>query len=277
MLRALLGRCRPDPKTCCSCEDELLTAAWRESLEQASAVPEEYADCSTPNSVVAYRAGGTSNSYHETLSTGSSPGSGIGGVSLSLDRVGGEPPAHGGPPLLEVPPEFGHLQLDKVWDAPGGAGGFGGGLAESWHDEEEQRGFLRTSLRAFVRSMLQGVCIHVLHGDGQTVIAEAWLNSELTHLVLHTPKVQRPVALRFIKGICSAEETMYSGQSQTRFLDSRCTNFILQDGQVLTFVFSNKDTRDYFEVCMKVVLLAKAPGGPTAHEGSASQLPDTLA
>lgn len=222
------GYCKasPDDAMCCSCRDdsELLTAAWRHSLDADDALP-----------VVPGPAGGAAEDQR------------------------GEPPAasRGVPPVLQVPPEFDLVRLDRFGEAAG---------AGSRTPEEQQR-LLQMCLKTFARALLRGIRMSVLLDDGRTLLTEASLDSELTHLVLHMPNVQCPVALRCIEKICSPDEVSAGAVLTTNqaYLDERCTTLVLRGGQFLTFVFEASRSREYFEMCLKVVILAK--GGGAATEG----------
>lgn len=184
----------------------------------------------------------------------------------------------GGPPPLEVAPEFDSLSLeyDQLDDCS----------PEAPKRAIEQRRLLQASLRAFTRSLLKGVCLRVLLDDGRTLFTEASMDSDLTHLVLHMTSAQRPVALKCIERICAPEDVVRSGVQTTNaaFLDVRCSTLLLQDGQFLTFVFDALRTREYFEMCLKVILMAKAgeegerelPGRPGAIVPRAPELEETF-
>lgn len=162
----------------------------------------------------------------------------------------------GGPPPLEVAPEFDSLSLDYAQ--------LDGFSPEAPRRVVEQRRLLQACLRAFTRSLLRGVCLRVLLDDGRTLFTEASLDSDLTHLVLHMTSAQRPVALKCIERLCAPEDVVRGGVQTTNaaFLDVRCSTLLLQDGQFLTFVFDALRTREYFEMCLKVILMAKASDEP---------------
>lgn len=124
---------------------------------------------------------------------------------------------------------------------------------------ERQKSLLQASLHAFTRSFFSGVCLRVLLDDGRTLFTEASLDSDLTHIVLHMTNSQRPVALRSIERLCSPEDVVRGGvqTSNAGFVDGTCCTLLLQDGQFLTFVFDTVATREYFETCLQVLLLAK--------------------
>lgn len=234
---ALFGNyCRPIPEDpmCCSCRDEgeLLTAAWRESVEQDDSALPKF----------------------------SNPGGAGGGTCES-------PASRGVPPVLQVPPEFDLVRLDKYREAPS---------SDSRTPEEQQR-LLQVCLRSFARALLRGIRMSVLLDDGRTLLTEASLDSELTHLVLHMPNVQCPVALRSIEKICSPDEVTAGAVLTTNqaYLDERCTTLVLRGGQFLTFVFEAFRAREYFEMCLKVVILAKGTtlGAPPAGSGESQDDP----
>lgn len=147
-------------------------------------------------------------------------------------------------PPLEAAPEFTRWQLET-------------GSAE------QQKSLLQASLHAFTRSFFSGVCLRVLLDDGRTLFTEASLDSDLTHIVLHMTNSQRPVALRSIERLCSPEDVVRGGVQTTNagFVDARCCTLLLGDGQFLTFVFEAVATREYFQTCLQVLLLAKEGHG----------------
>merc|ERR1719174_331448 len=226
---------RPNQQVCCSCKDEneLLTAAWRESLEtdpDTAAIPKPQA-----------------------------PGEPCRGSDSA------SPVSRGVPPVLQVPAEFDSVRL----------GGFNE-VSPSTRTPEEQQRLLQTCLRTFARALLRGIRMSVLLDDGRTLLTEASLDSELTHLVLHMPNVQCPVALRCVEKICSPDEVATGSVHTTNqaYLDERCTTLVLRGGQFLTFVFETSKTREYFEMCLKVVILAKGTGFGAAPAGSGESQSD---
>lgn len=225
----LMGNpCRPkfeDPM-CCSCRDEgeLLTDAFRRSLDDAE-------DSQALPKLVGQPLGSSNNGSDAA-------------------------PARGVPPVLQVPPEFDIVRLDRFGEGPG----------TSTRSPEEQQQLLQMCLRTFARALLRGIRMSVLLDDGRTLLTEASLDSELTHLVLHMPNVQCPVALRCIEKICSPDEVSAGAVLTTNqaYLDERCTTLVLRGGQFLTFVFEASRSREYFEMCLKVVILAK--GGSSLEQ-----------
>jgi len=233
---------------CCSCRDdgELLTAAWRRTLDSD--------DAALPKLVG--NAGGSGGNH------------------------GDSPASRGVPPVLQVPPEFDLVRLDR----------FSKAADVGSRTPEEQQRLLQMCLRTFARALLRGIRMSVLLDDGRTLLTEASLDSELTHLVLHMPNVQCPVALRCIEKICSPDEVTAGAVLTTNqaYLDERCTTLVLRGGQFLTFVFEASRSREYFEMCLKVVILAKggaslgtttdlesenSPSSPTASQPSAAPAP----
>eukprot|EP00913_Durusdinium_trenchii_P035473 g33198.t1 len=134
---------------------------------------------------------------------------------------------------LQVPPEFEGAQKRVLQGANG-----------DLSDQKEQQRCLQVCVRAFTKALLQGVNVCVLLDDHRTRLAEARLDSDLTHLVLHVPHTQHPVALRCIEGVSCPTSTWP-------------TVSYSEDWQYLTFVFDNTRVREYFEMCLKVLILAK--------------------
>jgi len=152
---------------------------------------------------------------------------------------------------LEVAAEF-----DRAW-------GIGGQASQV--TEEEQRRCLQASVQAFTRSLLRGISMSVLLEDGRTLLAEASLDTDLTHLVLHVPNLQHPVALRCIESVGAPYDvTQADGMTSSQaYLEERCTTLVIKGGQYLTFVFASPSTREYFEVCLKVLIVAREGAVPS--------------
>lgn len=222
----------PEDMGCCSCREdgELLTAAWRDSVEKE-------------------------HSRADSIGTGELPEMFPAG---SRQAEGSATATRGVPPTLQVPPEFDSVRLDKPLEMPTGK-------------PDERTRLLQSCLRSFTRALLRGIRMSVLLDDGRTLLTEASLDSELTHLVLHMPNVQCPVALGCIESICSPDEVSAGAVliANQAHLDDRCTTLVLRGGQFLTFVFEAPRPREYFEMCLKVVILAK--GGSDMPGGGASQ------
>jgi len=239
---ALLGNlCRPHGKPpedaiCCSCRDE------GELLTSAWIDNLESADVDIPKL----------------------PIPGMGGQS---PRGCNSPVSRGGmPPVLTVPPEFDLVRFDRFGDT-----------SYSTRTPDEQQRLLQTCLRSFARALLRGIRMSVLLDDGRTLLTEASLDSELTHLVLHMPNVQCPVALRCIEKICSPDEVTAGAVLTTNqaYLDERCTTLVLRGGQFLTFVFETSKSREYFEMCLKVLILAKGQEELSAGSGESQSEPQS--
>lgn len=281
LFRAFWTSCQPERGECSGCRgsDSMLTTEWRASLEKANgqagmgeydcvhvassaACGGEETSCTTQppaEPAAAGTAAAADDAAARVLGQKSRTAESTAAESSGLQAVFA---TRGGPPPLEVAPEFDSLSLDHTQ------------LDDCLPPQQavEQRRLLQASLRAFTRSLLRGVCLRVLLDDGRTLFTEASLDSDLTHLVLHMTSAQRPVALKCIERICAPEDVVRGGVQTTNaaFLDVRCSTLLLQDGQFLTFVFDALRTREYFEMCLKVILMAKAgdegdmPGRPCA-------------
>ncbi|CAJ1457370.1 unnamed protein product [Effrenium voratum] len=196
-------------------------------------------------------------------------------ANLSVGKDRGEvkvsAPSSAGPAgnfrSLQVPPEFDGAQR-KVLEAASGV------LSPtSARDRDDQQRCLQACVRAFTRALLAGVNVCVLLDDNRTRLAEARLDSDITHLVLHVPHAQHPVALKYIKGICCPTATWptvtYGEESS---LQCRAT-LTMRGGQYLTFVFDTARVREYFEMCLKVLIIAK--GEWTNPEDSGEEISPT--
>jgi len=279
-LQALFTGCSSkEALACCSCkeENEVLTAAWIDSLERVSVLPEASSrgkgalDASSPGAAEPPKrtAAGDAVAAPGASPDGGSPDGGkraAGSLPVSPAWLG----------LLQVPPEFDGARRGVLSAA---ASAEGCSAQENRAEEEaEERRCLQASLRAFTRALLRGISVNVLLDDGRTRLAEARLDSELTHLVLHVPHAQHPVALKCIESVCTPDEAVSAGgvidMPNQAFYDERCTTLIIRGGQFLTFVFDSLRTRGYFEMCLKVLILAK--GGGTEPKPSPAEGDDSL-
>mmetsp|Transcript_107695 Transcript_107695/g.170007 ORF Transcript_107695/g.170007 Transcript_107695/m.170007 type:complete len:267 (-) Transcript_107695:30-830(-) len=204
--------CRP--VVCCNCteESELLTAAWRESVEIDDVVLPKV----------------------HSQSAGKETYNSMGGA----------------PPILQAPAEFEGMRSIGSLDLT---------TPKSATDQQQ---LLQVCLRSFTQSLLRGTRMSLLLDDGRTLLTNVALDSDVTHLVLHMPTTQCPVSLKSITSICSPDEVAEGtiAFANKEHLDERCSTLVLQTGQFLTFVFDSSRTREYFEMCMKVVLLVKNKG-----------------
>lgn len=160
---------------------------------------------------------------------------------------------------LKVPPEFDAVTV-SIRGIPG------------------QQANLQALILGFTRALLRGVSLNVLLDDGRTLLTGAALDSDLTHLVLHVPNMQHPVALSNIADLCSPS-VVYQARCTTVILpvpDNSCITLVMHGGEFLTLLFEDVRLREYFEFCFKVVILAgsqrpelgtpDAPDPPTAKE-----------
>ncbi|CAE7537919.1 hypothetical protein AK812_SmicGene41908 [Symbiodinium microadriaticum] len=163
---------------------------------------------------------------------------------------------------LQVPAEFDGAQT-KVLQAV--SGNYSPSSAREKHDQQR---CLKVCVQSFTRALLQGINVCVLLDDNRTRLAEARLDSDITHLVLHVPHAQHPVALKYIDGICPPTPTWPTPSfGEDGCLQSRAT-LTMRGGQFLTFVFDSPRVREYFEMCLKVLIIAK--GGERTPEDTSS-------
>mmetsp|Transcript_87541 Transcript_87541/g.245911 ORF Transcript_87541/g.245911 Transcript_87541/m.245911 type:complete len:313 (-) Transcript_87541:101-1039(-) len=226
---------------CCGCkeENEILTAALRERLEQEGGDYAAMKLMAPPRDA----AGALPKTQADSMGTAAFD---------SASATAGRAPLT----ALEVPNEFDNVRLPELMSS-----------VNSDPSDEGRRLALKVCLRSFTRTMLRGVCMSVLLDDGRTLLTDASLDSDLTHLVLFVPNLQHPVALSCIEGVCSPCKVMTNEAlaCNRTLLDERCTTLIIQGGHFVTLVFDASRTREYFEVCLKVLILARerALGSPS--------------
>lgn len=244
----------------------MLTKAWIDSLEQVSVLGE------SPVKVPHTREGVPSPAAsHRHGEASPLPGARNSPPAVPTLPMPGAPwqAASGGSGLtmLSVPSEFdgvrgGVLQSPLAKDTESGSLGIPPQAAQ------EQRQCLQACLRAFTRSLLRGITVSVMLDDGCTCLAEARMDSELTHLVLHVPNAQHPVALKSIESVSLPDESWLPQVQRPHMgqVDLCCVTLIIEGGQFLTLVFDSPRTREYFEVCLKVLILARESNSPASRQ-----------
>jgi len=263
-LWAAIGACRPsNGQGCCGRgeEQELLTKALIDTLEQvkvlgsngeavAGSCGDSAPACEAPVAAYLKQQMGVPSERQQSRSERSTQGF----VPSSASREGpGAAATSSTLGALEPPPEF-----DQARGAVFGDGAAGASQAV----EEEQERCLQTSLKAFTRAMLRGVGVSVLLDDGRSRLAEARMDSGLTHLVLHVPNAQHPIALGSIESVsCPEDGWLPAGAPSGGQFDESCATLVMEGGQFLTLVFDGSRTREYFEMCLKVLILAQETSG----------------
>lgn len=122
----------------------------------------------------------------------------------------------------------------------------------------EQHENLQGLIQGFTRLLLRGVYLNILLDDGRALPCGAALDSDLTHLVLQASDMQHPVALSSIDDLC-APSVVYLAKGMTVPLpvpDDCCITVVVRGGNFVTLLFEDAGVREYFEFCLKVVLLA---------------------
>jgi len=269
-LWAAIGACRPrNAQGCCGRgeEQELLTKALIDTLEQvkvlgsngeavAGSCGDSAPACEAPVAAYLKQQMGVPSERQQSRSERSTQGF----VPSSASREGpGAAATSSTLGALEPPPEF-----DQARGAVFGDGAAGASQAVA----EEQERCLHTSLKAFTRAMLRGVGVCVLLDDGRSRLAEARMDSGLTHLVLHVPNAQHPIALGSIESVsCPEDGWLPAGAPSGGQFDESCATLVMEGGQFLTLVFDGSRTREYFEMCLKVLILAHETSGASAACG----------
>lgn len=152
-----------------------------------------------------------------------------------------DPALHPANPLeqLQVPPEFAAVR-------------------ESLRDHGERHENLQGVIQEFTRSLLRGVRLNIMLQDGRPLLTSASLDSDLTHLVLQASGMQYPVPLGCIEDLC-APASVYAAEGPAITLpvpDDWCLTVVVRGGNFLTLLFEDAFLREYFEFCLKFVILA---------------------
>mmetsp|Transcript_66206 Transcript_66206/g.119189 ORF Transcript_66206/g.119189 Transcript_66206/m.119189 type:complete len:188 (+) Transcript_66206:71-634(+) len=157
------------------------------------------------------------------------------------------------PPLaerktLQVPPDFSIRSVDSA--ASSGSG------YVSLNEEQKAREMtkLQHMIRDFVMEFLQGVFLDAVLEDGLLVPCRCIMDSKLSVLMLQVHSTTRTIDLTSIQEICSGRELR--DLRVTTPLDDLCVTLVMADDQCVSFKFADKQGREHFATCMKVLRLA---------------------
>eukprot|EP00931_Biecheleriopsis_adriatica_P120140 TRINITY_DN95274_c0_g1_i1.p1 TRINITY_DN95274_c0_g1~~TRINITY_DN95274_c0_g1_i1.p1 ORF type:complete len:186 (-),score=43.29 TRINITY_DN95274_c0_g1_i1:105-662(-) len=157
-------------------------------------------------------------------------------------------PAVGDRKHLQVPADFSIRSVDSA--ASSGAG------YVSLNEEQKAREMtkLQHMIRDFVMEFLQGVFLDAVLEDGSLVPCRCIMDSKLSVLMLQVHSTTRTVDLTSIQEICSGKELR--DLTVTTPLDDLCVTLVMADDQCVSFKFPDKQGREHFATCMKVLRLA---------------------
>lgn len=143
---------------------------------------------------------------------------------------------------LPVPEEFDRLHL------------------RDYVPSRDQQQCLQACLRAFTQTMLRGCLMNLLLDSGEDLPTEVTMDADLTHLVLHVSRVQRPVAIAAIERMGAPSQAMAKQGSAlaVRHLDEVGCSLMFERGQFLTFIFNTGRARKYFQVCLMAMITISA-------------------
>jgi len=115
---------------------------------------------------------------------------------------------------------------------------------------------LQQSMRAFVRSMVQGVNLEMVLDDGTALQTQCFLDKELQKLLLHVGQDQHMILIHHIERVVAPEEAQSSGIGSLRrtVVDEASATLVMSGSLFVTLRLDNALAREYFEVCMRVLL-----------------------
>lgn len=112
-------------------------------------------------------------------------------------------------------------------------------------------------LDTFMHTMQRGAEMRVLLDDGKLLEVEASLDAGLTRLSLGVKEVTRDIFLTDIERVSGPDEAQESCTTNSEHLSECCTTLVLSSTHFLTFSFETKRQREYFESCMRSVLMSQ--------------------
>lgn len=113
---------------------------------------------------------------------------------------------------------------------------------------------LQHMIRDFVMEFLQGVFLDAVLEDGSVVPCRCVMDSKLSVLMLQVHSTTRTVDLTSIQEICSGKEL--KDLQVTTPLDDHCVTLVMADDRCVSFRFPDRQGREHFATCMKVLRLA---------------------
>ncbi|CAE7879053.1 unnamed protein product [Symbiodinium microadriaticum] len=149
---------------------------------------------------------------------------------------------------LQVPPDFSIRSVDST-ASPGA-----GYISLSEEQKAREMSKLQHMIRDFVMEFLQGVFLDAVLEDGSLVPCRCVMDSKLSILMLQVQSTTRTVDLTSIQEICSGGEL--KDLQVTTPLDENCVTLVMADDQCVSFKFADKQAREHFATCMKVLRLA---------------------
>lgn len=135
---------------------------------------------------------------------------------------------------------------------------------------DERELLLTQAMSTFVRSLQQGLSLEVVLDDGKLLSTTLYLDSEVTQFVFHAVRpgamgaatrpsrsAQSTLRLREILQVCGPEDPGDHGVAGCAAdVRERCITLVLP-GRFLTVAFRNKREREYFEACVRVLVVAQ--------------------
>lgn len=169
------------------------------------------------------------------------------------------PPDILGPAALFVPSFFDKLRIDEASGA-----------------QDDQRRTVKRLLQVFVQSMLRGVFADMVLADGSPIPTTVFLDRLLATLELHVDSNRQSFPLDEVTAIASWDDVTQLTAGRHRELlrkvriDDCCVALVLDDGRFVVLKFDSPRTREYFEVCLRILFATIEPRSKETRSSIAS-------
>lgn len=128
--------------------------------------------------------------------------------------------------------------------------------AENVSPQNDSDLLLQHALSQFTRTMQRGVEVCVLLDDGRLLDVMATLDSDAAHVVLRVNGSEKSVALDEVEQVCGPGETHEACTTNREHLSDRCVTLVMSSTHFLTFSFDTARMREYFETCLKALVVS---------------------
>jgi len=158
------------------------------------------------------------------------------------------PPETLGPAILVAPTFFDKVRID-----------------EKSLDQADQRRNVKRLLQGFVQAMLRGVYADMVLADGSPIPTICFLDRLLATLELHVESNRQSFPLDDVEAIASWDDVTQLTAGRHRELlrkvrlDDCCVALVLSDGRFVVLRFDSPRTREYFEVCLRILFATREP------------------
>eukprot|EP00929_Paragymnodinium_shiwhaense_P040904 TRINITY_DN21287_c0_g1_i2.p1 TRINITY_DN21287_c0_g1~~TRINITY_DN21287_c0_g1_i2.p1 ORF type:complete len:273 (+),score=44.80 TRINITY_DN21287_c0_g1_i2:105-923(+) len=134
---------------------------------------------------------------------------------------------------------------------------------------------MQKALKAFTKSMQEGLEVFVVLDDGTMLSVTLALDQDVTALTLQSAQAHKHIQLAEVRKVLAPEEVQLHLATVTNaaHLNERCTTLLLGTSQFLSFAFGTERLREYFEACLKALLVSRRPTADAAGNRPTLPLP----